>query len=287
MKKMSIFLLIIFILAISVFADNQHHSDKNYWKSFKKQINGKEKEIKYFVQPSIKKVNYKKGIIKARVEGSWKRFKSVELPEEFLEWSFSRRIETIEGIKKRDMPGLAGPHNAIVASHGNKRKDSYFSINNAVKGVGFIPRKEKIKEINKHLENTLNDPIEKKLDHLISMYQQGKELFDIDKQVSLELYTVPEFETHSFLNAMEDPGVAVVFLDIPSYELRAIAVFLDPNNPNLTDYERDVIEYINLIHSYFHGKFPKKYTAVIYYVVEVFNNSPGKKDGLGQEVKTR
>ena len=186
-----------------------------------------------------------------------------------------------------EMPELAGPHNAIVASHGVTRKDSMYSINNAVKGVGFLPKKEKIKEINKHLRKTKDNPMEEKLEYLLSMYKQGKELFDLDKQVSLELYSRPEFETHSFLNCMEDPGVALVFLDIPSYELRCIAYLLHPDNPNLTEYEKDIVEYINLIHSYFHGKFPQDYIAVVYMVVEVFNNTPGKPDGLGQKVKPK
>ncbi len=285
MKKGNLLtVIVIFFISVFLFSGIEHHGKKNYWKEFSTEKDGKKEIASYFIQDSVRKVNAVEGTMEAKVEGKWKKFKTVPLPDGFLEWSFNKRIETIEGIKKMDMPELAGPHNAIVASHGLVRKDSMYSINNAVKGVGFLPKKEKIKETIKHLQDTKNSPMEEKLEYLISMYKQGAELFDIDKQVSLELYSVPQFETHSFLNCMEDPGVALVFLDIPSYELRCIAYMIHPDNPNLTDYEKDVVEYINLIHSYFHGEFPQMYIAVVYYVVEVFNNTPGKKDGLGQKV---
>ena len=61
----------------------------------------------------------------------------------------------------------------------------------------------------------------------------------------------------------------------------------NPDNPNLTDYEKDVVQYINQIHSYFHGKFPQDYIAVIYFVVEVFDNSPGRKNAMGQKIKPK
>jgi len=44
------------------------------------------------------------------------------------------------------------------------------------------------------------------------------------------------------------------------------------------------VEYINLIHSYFHGEFSKKFIAVIYNVIEVYNSSPGRKEGMGKKM---
>ncbi|HDS08813.1 MAG TPA: hypothetical protein ENN73_01170 [Firmicutes bacterium] len=285
MKKGSLFIIFSLILSCFIlFSGTRHHGRKNHWKEHIREVGGEKETVFYFVQNSVRKADLEKGIMEGKVEGRWRKFKSISLPEEFLDWSFSKRIETIEGIKTMKMPGLAGPHNAIVASHGMVRKDSMYSINNAVKGVGFLPKKDKLKDVIKHLTETCAGPMEEKLEYLISMYKDGKELFDIDKQVSLELYSAPDFETHSFLNAMTDPGVAIVFLDIPSYELRCITYMIHPDNPNLTDYEKDIVQYINLIHSYFHGEFPKDYIAVVYYVVEVFNNTPGKRDGLGQKV---
>ena len=39
------------------------------------------------------------------------------------------------------------------------------------------------------------------------------------------------------------------------------------------------MEYINLVHDYFHGQAPRKSIGVIYHVVQVFDNSPGKMRG--------
>ena len=108
------------------------------------------------------------------------------------------------------------------------------------------------------------------------MYNEGDKLFDRTKQISLELYATPEFETGTFLNQMANPAVAIVFLDMKSFELKAIAQMLHPDDPKLSDYEKQVVEYANLIHSYFHGEFDRMFIAVVYHVIEIYDNSPGK-----------
>ncbi|MCX8014444.1 MAG: hypothetical protein N2748_00345 [candidate division WOR-3 bacterium] len=233
----------------------------------------------YFVQNNIDLKNYDKGIIRARVEGKWQNFKIQQLPGSFVKWSIDRRLQTLARIRENKMPSLAGSHNGMVASHGLKRADAQFSINCAVKGMGFIPKPEKIEEILNLLKSTFDSSDAKKLAILESLYKQGEEIFDLTKQVSLELYATPNFETHTFLNQMTDPGVAIVFLDFPSYELRAITQMLHPNNPNLSKYERNVVDYINTIHDYFHAKSPRPSIAVIYHIIEVFDNTPGKARG--------
>ncbi|MBL7136118.1 MAG: hypothetical protein ISS81_05950 [Candidatus Marinimicrobia bacterium] len=229
-----------------------------------------------FQQKIVDMSKYSEGIIKAKVEGKWKEFKIEELPDKFIEWNIKRRFETIEKIKKMQPPSLDGPHNAMVASHGRKRSDSQFSINNAVKGTGFIPKEENLKAIIKQLNSTIDNPFEKKIAILESFYENGDSIFDRTKLVSLELYSTPKFETQTFLNQMTDPGVALVFLDIPTFKIKSIAQLLHPDDPELTDYEKDVVEYINLIHSYFHGEFPKMFIAVLYHIVEVYDSSPGR-----------
>jgi hypothetical protein len=131
------------------------------------------------------------------------------------------------------------------------------------------------------LTKTADAPMPAKLDVLEGMYKDANNIFDLDRQVSLELYAEPKFLTQSYTNQMINPVSAIVFLDIPSYKLKTIARLLDPNDPNLTDYEKKVVKYINMIHSYFHGAFDKDFIAVIYYVVEIYDNSPGRMDARG------
>jgi len=58
---------------------------------------------------------------------------------------------------------------------------------------------------------------------------------------------------------------------------------IHPDDLNLSDYERDVVRYINLIHSYFHGEFSKNFIAAVYNVVEVYDNSP-QKEARGRRI---
>jgi hypothetical protein len=221
--------------------------------------------------------------VKAKAEGKWRTFQLVDLPDDFVKWSAERRLETLERVRKNQMPSLSGPHNGMVASYGLKRKDSQFKINNAVKGMGFLPKREKVKELINILETTKDSSEEYKLGVLENLYKNPDEYFTRKGLVSLELYATPEFETHTFLNQMENPAVSIVFLDIPSFEVRAIARMVHPDDPALDEYERDICKYANLIHSYFHGEFPREFIGVIYYVVEVFDNTPGR-GGKGKKV---
>ncbi len=209
-----------------------------------------------------------------------------------MEWNVKERSKTIQTMenmfknpeKNRQQPRLAGPHNGIVASYGFKRFDSNFKLNNAVKGMGFIPKRTKLDSIINLLETTNDKPITKKLTILKSFYKNASSLFDHDKQVSLELYTTKDWETQTFLNQMTQPISTIVFLDIPSFKLKTIVRILDPNDPNLTKYEKKVVKYTNLVHSYFHGKFSKLFPAVIYYAVEIYDNSPGNADAIGHRI---
>jgi hypothetical protein len=242
----------------------------------------------WFHQDNIDVSRLKEGVVRARIEGQWQELKVVELPQDFCDWNFGRRREQLAAYKKMlagpenemTRPEVAGPHNAIVASHGMKRKDSDFAINNAVKGTGWLPRSEKLAEMTALLKKTWNDSLDRKLELLESLYTEATGNYDRTKQASLELYSTPGFETHTFLNQMTDPGVAMVFLDLPkSYELRCVAQMLHPDDPGLSEYERQVVEYINLVHDYFHGAAPRRSIGVIYHVVQVFDNSPGKWRG--------
>lgn len=228
------------------------------------------------------------GTIRARVEAEWQEYPVVELPEPFRKWNWDHRLEQLAGFKKMMAgepftPAIHGPHDGIVATHGTKRKDTHFTINNAVKGIGWLPKPDKLPGLIELIKATWDDPMPKKLAVLESLYASGTETFDLTKQSSLELYARPGFETHTFLNQMADPGVALVFLDLPeSYELRCIAQMIHPDDPKATEYEKQVVEYINLIHDYFHGKAPRQAIGVIYHVVQVFDNSPPK--GAGRRV---
>lgn len=238
-----------------------------------------------------------KGIIRARVDGKWDEYKVCKLPREYSAWSFDTRVNDLktmsDAFKANKFPDfrtmMLGPHSGAVASYGGFKRDSVFSINNAFKGIGWFPKKENMKDVLKAFDEA-NKKLNgiQKLDFLADYYTKQRKIYDKTMQVSLELYSVPQFETHSFLNVMENPVVSMVFLDKVSYEFRAITQFIDPRDPNLNDFDRDIVNYINMMHKFFHGdRFPKDFIAAVYHVIEVFDNSPGNKDAKGQKMKTK
>lgn len=262
------------LVFVGISTGELEHIKMNFWKG------------NTFHQQTVDTSKYNQGIIRAKTYGEehkWEEYKISELPDEFAEWNFKSRIESLEKIKKKKFPSFAGPHNAMIATQGIRRFDSKFSINNAVKGMGFLPKKDKMKEIIELLRSTITRDRNEKVDILINLYNKPNEVFDRTKQISLELYSTPEFETHSFLNQMVNPRTAIVFLDIPCFELKVIAQLLHPEDSELTEYEKDMVEYVNLVHSYFHGKFDKKFIATVYHIIEVYNNSPGK-NGRGVRI---
>ncbi|HRX76022.1 MAG TPA: hypothetical protein P5342_01080, partial [Candidatus Cloacimonadota bacterium] len=122
------------------------------------------------------------------------------------------------------------------------------------------------------------------LEVLDSMYRDAMDIFEADRVVSLELYAKPGYETQTFINQMLNPISVIVWMDIPTFKVKSIVRLLHPDDPGLSEYEQQVTHYVNLIHSYFHGKFPRDYIASVYYNVEIYNSSPGSTEGRGSRI---
>ncbi|HNX38599.1 MAG TPA: hypothetical protein PKI15_09610 [Candidatus Cloacimonadota bacterium] len=230
--------------------------------------------------------------INAKVDGKWNHYSLVDFPPAFWEWNKERRKEYLDifremlaqGPNATRQPELAGPHNGIIATYGARRKDSLFKLNNAIKGMGFLPKEELLPQIIQRLESSLEEPLSVKLDILDSLYANAETIFSSDRLASLELYAEPGYLTQTFINQMVNPSCVIVWMDIPTYKIKSIVRLLDPKDSSLSDYEKLSIRYINLMHSYFHGQFPKDYIAAIYYNVEVYDSSPGRKDARGTKL---
>ncbi|MDP2807204.1 MAG: hypothetical protein Q8O74_03580 [bacterium] len=270
MLKESLLPGLVLLLSLNAFASekNQSQDVSRFWR-----------EGKYCRQENIDLKKIGQGTIRAQVEGKWQDFTVQHLSPAFMEWNLKGRIKSLEGIKKGEMPGFAGPHSGMVASHGFRRSDSRMTINNAVKGMGFLPQAEFIGGLREELKSSADSSMDFKLNWLSALYSARKDLLDDTKQVSLELYAKPDHVTHTFLNQMTDPAVSIVFLDIPSYEVRAITQLIDPRDPELTEYQRQTADYVNGIHDYFHGAAPRQSIVAVYHVIEVFDNTPGRAKG--------
>mgnify|MGYP000883006346 FL=1 len=246
----------------------------------------------YCVQKVAKTPVVGSSSVEAFADGNWSSFPLVGFPEAFWEWNRARRGEYIsifrEILSKGSMDSrkldLAGPHNAMVATCGSPRDDSRFALNNAVKGMGFLPKAERLDDIIHTLQSNMDASTARRLDILQEFYDNAEEIYAADRLGSLELYSEPLHESQTFINQMQNPACAVVWLDVPTFKIKSIVRLLDPQDPNLTDYERSVTQYINLIHSFFHGKFPKDFITSLYFNVEIYDSSPGQSGGKGMRI---
>ncbi len=196
-----------------------------------------------------------------------------------MNWNTSKRLDFLEAIKSGKMPGWGGPHTGSVATYGQPRRDSEFSLNNAVKGIGLAPADGNLDKAIALLKNNFDKPMNEKMEVLKTLYAR-EDFFDWRKQTSLELYARPDFETHTFLNIMENPLATIVFIDIPSFEMRTIARIVHPEDADAIPSERKLVEFVNLAHEFMHGKFGRQFPLLLFYVVEEFDNTPGSKRGV-------
>lgn len=250
-----------------LWAGKLEHSKKDFWKD------------KKFVQNSLDMSGYKNGMIKAKIDGDWKEFKIRKASDEFIKWNLEKRLKFLEDIKKGVM-GWGGPHQGAVATYGLGRLDSKFTVNNAIKGIGLAPKDENLDKAIKRLKDTFESPMPEKMDILKSLYEKDADYFDWRKQTSLELYSTPTFETHTFLNVMDNPVATVVYLDIPSFEIRTIARIVHPEDKSALPSEKKLLEFVNLAHEYMHGKFSRIFPLLLFYIIEEFDNTPGSKLGI-------
>ncbi len=240
-----------------------------------------------FRQDNVDLSSEDEGIIRAGTGGVWTDYPVTPLPDRFMEWNLSARRAMLDSIsdmmsgKGGPGPSLAGPHNAAMATCGVRRRDSLLEINNAFKGIGMCPSRSRVKELIRHMSDTADAPMPERIATLASLYGDAAN-FDRTRLITLELYATPSFETHTFLNLMENPATSLVFLDSTSFEVRGIAELVHPADTGAPEYSRDLVTYTNLAHSYFHGEFPRLFPGIIVHVTEVFDNSPGT--GLGVRI---
>ena len=249
------------------------HGEESYWTSG------------LFHHDAVDSSDEASGLVRALLDGSWKDFPTIDLPSEFLDWNLTSRLEMLQNLSSLmggqggAPPSLAGPHNAAMATCGGGRRDSRMTLNNAFKGMGLCPHRDRIGGMIEHMEASSGDAMPRKLSYLIDLYSDI-ENFDTTKLVSLELYSTEDFETHTFLNLMAHPEVSLVFLDSESYEIRGIGELVHPGDEASQPYLRDIVRYTNVAHSYFHGEFPRLFPGIIVHVCEVFDNSPGTGRGV-------
>ncbi len=222
------------------------------------------------------RIEEKEGLIEVIRNGKIQKYPLVNLPDRFVKWSTGERLGVLRMVKEHKFPEyLEGPHNGMVATCGNKREDDVISINNAVKGVGYLPKKDTVQELIEKMKSTKKEGLSKKVEVLQEFYENFDKYFRRDGLLSLELYTYEHYRTKTYLNLIKNPEYAMVFLDMPTFQVKGIARLIHPGE-EVPLYAKRVFEYANLIHSYFHGHFSRDFIAIMFYISRVFDSTPGK-----------
>ncbi len=201
----------------------------------------------YFVPKNIKtdKAN-DKGIVTARVDGMWKKYKLAEYDSEFHEWWISEKLWYYDQLiayfnNEIDETGIpnGGHHHPILGTYGRKfgrRGDSDFHLNTAVKGFTIVPKAESIDIINTEVDNIYAASEAGKANLPVDLFKlrkdlyQDRSLWDKTRMGTLELYSGRPInaedtaggygfdETKTFQNIMANPMSTLTYMGFWSTE---------------------------------------------------------------------
>jgi len=233
-------------------------------------------------------------------------------------WYYDQLLAYFSGETEEYSIPNGGHHHPMLATYGQKhgsRGDSMFHLNNTPKGYTLIPKKEYLRGLIDELNAIYDDPNSSIPEDVFNFRREKynqQELWDKNKFATLEVYTGHPFdeedwnlgfkETHTFQNIMKNPMGTVTFMSLynttgeqtyfngeeghtPTFEFRGFCWMMSPHNPDLTQYEKDVCDYLNQAFSKYHG-LRDDYIANLFVMTEEFNNSPTDSAafGLGKRV---
>jgi hypothetical protein len=239
-------------------------------------------------------------MITARVEGVWRKLKIKELDQGFRDFQSNSLVAIYDYIMTEAKPFFGGVYcPAIISDGGIKRGDSQFRLNGAYKFVFPCPKEEFIDDITNGLMDRLDDAVERRTWMKANWADQSKWNYKIqvgrDETVmgpndqDKRRDDAQHRETHTFRNLMENPLAVLLFLsssNFISYEVRTICHYAAPPEDFTTapaTYEEKISRFINVL-GYTSHQVDRKFPAMIFYVVEAFDNSMMVGFGEGTRV---
>jgi len=253
-------------------------------------------------QRTVKVDNLSTDIISAKVEGVWRNLKIKELDQDFRDFQSNSLVAIYDYIMTEKAPFFGGVYcPAIITDGGIKRGDSQFRLNGAYKFVFPCPKEEFIDEITNGLMERLKDNDGRRTWMKANWADQSKWNYKIqvgrDETVmgpndqTKRRNDENNRETHTFRNLMENPLAVVLYLssnNFTSYELRTICRYAAPPADFTSvpeGYEAKISRFINVL-GYSSHQVDHKFPAMIFYVVEAFDNSMMVGFGEGTRVAT-
>ncbi len=197
------------------------------------------------------------------------------LPQPFLEWQSTARMEMIETLQKSGSAAVKSQpaHLPVLASW----NDGFFSINLATRGVGLLPKKDVVERFirlfEQVVEESQNDPWEVSLDRRIQTlgeFYSDELSFDPWMLGGLEI-----FDGQTLQNIQSNPFCALLFTGdaprYPSYQFNAIAELIDPENP----YYRFLLAARQMFsRDAFHIFQPQYSMGYLFHIVGIKNKTP-------------
>jgi hypothetical protein len=226
-------------------------------------------------------------------------------------WYYDRLIAFFNGETDTMEVPNGGHHHPMLSTYGGKyrnRGDSKFHLNSTPKGLTIIPKIDKIDYINEQIDQAYEvGPVPIGVFQKRRELYQDKTLWDKTKFATLELYTGRPIndedpgnqggyygikETHTFQNLVVNPMATLTYMslfntdgtqtyfggtaddDTATFEFKGFCRLIHNYNPNNTDYELAIHNYINQAHCRYHGG-SCEISTNIFIISEEFNNSPG------------
>lgn len=168
-------------------------------------------------------------------ESTVERMEHSEIPTDFLEWQRSARTSLFRTVVTGGSESVKSMpcHLAVL---GSLRPDG--TINLATKGVGLVPKEERIADFTGSFRAALKDAngaswessLERRMKTLLMFYGEIDN-FDNTKLGGLEI-----FEGATYANLRNEPRASLLFTDGPpafrSYEIEGTVEFVDPGSPH-------------------------------------------------------
>jgi len=226
-------------------------------------------------------------------------------------WYYDRLIAYFKNESDSLEVPNGGHHHPMLTTYGSKyrnRGDSKFHLNTTPKGFTIIPKVDKIDEINAKIDEAYAvGPVPVKVFETRRDLYADKTLWDKTKFATLELYTGRPIdendegnqggiygikETHTFQNLIVNPMSTLTYMSLfntdgkqtyfggtaeeetATFEFRGFSRLIHNYNPNNTDYELAIHNYINQAHCRYHGG-SCVISTNMFIISEQFNNSPG------------
>lgn len=197
-----------------------------------------------------------------------------QLPDRFINWAFRERGKLVvrqangEDVAAHEVFLGFTRHTPAVITSGPA------GLNGSIKGVGFIPKEEFIREIldiyMQQIDSKKDDTYPKRGLEILKqhIWAPGKEdAIDFTKLGTLELA-----KAHTWENLRENPIATLLFYQPPmiSFELRCEAEIFE---------DRIYHRFLNAQHDIYHGAHIELWQnrpAYIFTIKEIFDNSVGK-----------